>query len=57
MLCLVDLSSIVITLLGKTELVALFFFGLWYVSTVCHGLFALPLIVIGRLSSLIVAIS
>ena len=50
-----DLSSIEITLLGKMELFAWFSFvcGLY---TVSHGLFVLPLGVIGRLCSVIVVI-
>ena len=49
-----SLSSIVIYLLGKSELVALFFLGLWLVSGL--SLFALPLGVMGRLCYMIVAL-
>ena len=46
------------TLLGKKELIALHFFGLWLVYVyLCHGLFFLPLGIIGRLLSVIVTIS
>ena len=47
------MSSIVFTLVGKLNLLALLF---WATGTVCHCLFAFPLIVIGRLWSLIVAV-
>ena len=43
-----------IVLLGKRKLVALLFIDLWF-GSVCLGLFALPLVVIGRLCSVIVA--
>ena len=46
------LFSIVITLMERTELVALLVFGLWH-CTLCHGLFALSIIVIRMLCSLI----
>ena len=42
--------------MGKRELVALLFFG-FCLCSVCHGLLALPLGVICRLYSVIVAIS
>ena len=48
------MSSIVITLLGKSGLVALDFFGRLFI--VCLALFALPLGVIGRLYSVIVVL-
>ena len=44
------LSTTVVTLFGISELVALLVVGL---CTVCHGLFALPLGVIGRLCSVV----
>ena len=50
------LSCIVITSLEKRWLVALLVFGLWLMYTAHHGLFALPLGVIGRLGSMIVAL-
>ena len=49
------LSAIVVPSLEKKELAALLFFGLW-LYIVCHGLFALPLDVIGRLCSVIVVL-
>ena len=45
------LSCIVITLLGKRDLVALVFFGL-PLCTVCHGLFVFPLGIIGIIGRL-----
>ena len=46
MLCLMDPSSIVITVLGMRELIALLVFRL---CTVCHGLFTISLRFIVRL--------
>ena len=47
------MSSSVITLLGRRELVDLLFFGLWFCN-VYHGLFSLPLGVTGSPWSVIV---